>query len=93
MINLITITQDTLVAEPFSLPMIRYRANGEPTCATNWETSEFCHFLRVQGMCGKIEVCGITGDALCRGGDGHGFLKPCKSCPVWHAPDGEGGFK
>ncbi len=38
---------------------------GKPTCAVIWGI-ENCKFLRVGGMCGRYEICGITGEQLNR---------------------------
>lgn len=79
-------SDDQLSAEPFALPLMRFRANGSPTCAIHWGRKEFCPFLRVTGMCGKTEFCGMTEMILNRGGeDGTGFLIPSQGCPVWSA--------
>ena len=73
-----------LTQEPHELPVTRYRADGVPTCAADWSTHDYCVFLRVKGMCGKLECCSWTGTGLKRSGDGMGFLLPEASCPVWH---------
>jgi hypothetical protein len=73
-----------LTQELCELPVTRYRADGVPTCATNCCTHDYCVFLQVRGMCGKIECCSLTGADLNRSGDGTGFLIPDASCPLWN---------
>lgn len=68
------------------LPITRFRTEeGEPACATNFDTGEVCPFFAVSKM-GVVETCMFAknGELLHRGGEhGTGFLIPLRDCPVW----------
>lgn len=68
--------------EPRTLEVVGYKANGIPTCATDFIKGDICTFLRIRGMCGKQECCSVTGDDVIRDKD-HGFLVPSTNCPLW----------
>lgn len=70
-------------AETVSVEFVRYRVNGEPTCAADFEAGMVCDAYRVAGMCGKREVCALTGAELKRSRGGEGFLIPARDCPLW----------
>jgi hypothetical protein len=77
------------------LPVIRYRdKDGNPTCATDFETGDVCKFYRTQRL-GTIETC-VFAEAYSNSkyaaamerrdspqGPGMGTLIPGVWCPVW----------
>jgi hypothetical protein len=60
--------------------------NGEPTCATNFDTGEVCIFYQT-ARCGTLETCMFMvnprGCMSRRGPDGDGSLIPHDGCPIW----------
>jgi hypothetical protein len=58
---------------------------GAPTCARNFNTGEFCMFLRSQRF-GLDDVCVITQSKIFRAdspkGPEMGYLIPCSECPL-----------
>jgi hypothetical protein len=76
-----------LTQEPLDLPVTRYRADGVPTCAANFNTADVCVFYGTRGMCGKNEFCSWTGTDLNRQtleNGKPGFLVPASQCPLWY---------
>lgn len=68
----------------YNLPVTRYRTGeGKPTCSYNFQTNDYCVFLRNRGMCGKIECCAYCESDLVREPDSTGYLVPDVKCPLW----------
>lgn len=74
--------------------VVRYTdQQGNPTCATNFETGEICEFYRTQRL-GTHETCLFSDPdrryqthlkrrISSKGIEGDGTLIPCDNCLVW----------
>jgi hypothetical protein len=72
------------MTETRTIEVKAYRCKQEnmPTCARDFNSKEFCQFIRTQHF-GTVDVCGITGDVIERDQGGKGWLRPVEGCPVW----------
>ena len=72
--------------EPFELTVTRYRdPEGKPTCCADFSAGDSCVFLRVSGICGKVETCGYCCERLNRRFENgrYTYLEPAGECPLW----------
>ena len=70
-------------SERVKIVYIRYRDNGEPTCAINFATLKVCPFYCTTPL-GQRESCCLSMHPLGRRGEnGMGSLIPHEDCPLF----------